>query len=491
MTVHILCITSAGGLPLFTRKRGDGEVLPFSIVASLNGVHMFCKSQNVILKSTSTPDTTFVWEEFEGSIILVAAASCSNEATLRKLLNAVFNAMLLMVGVDDIRNIRNPDRLKRELRVCYPLIDKFMDGMDGSTVSNSSASALTTRGKKSNINSETAEYPCCGNLIGMSETILSYESNDLMACLDAYADCLNSQFACLLVYGRELVSTPAWTDLHPLERQLLTLLTVVSSPSTSSDTPIFLPFKSPSIPFRLIWVLLVPGVSILGLCGPTPSLSEAEHLALQCWGSSADHLRSITQLAPRNFPHSIQLDSNVLGFLLINTDVGKYVLSYAANDKPVWQGAERTDNNTELGNPVNAPSSRHRLQVLQTFYHQAVEPLLLAADTPNKKEKGDIAKESSPLESYWCSEYHKCHGIRRNANVLCVLYPSSVPTHTMRMYALRKVKDEFRVNKCETDPKKIEAFVSLGKENLNSIRRQVIVANLYRADNLVIEKKIG
>lgn len=440
MTVHVLCITSAGGLPLFTRKKGEGDVLPFSLVASLNGVHMFCKSQDVLLKSTKTSDTTFVWEEFEGSIILVAAASCCDEAALQKLLNAVFNAMLLMVGVDEIRNIRNPDRFKRELRVCYPLVDKLMDGMDGSTVSNTAASAHAT-GKNSNNFSDSTEYLCCGNLIGLSETLLSYESNDLMACLDAYAECLNSQFACLLVYGRELVSTPAWTDLHPLERQLLTLLTVVSSPSTSSDTPIFLPFKSPSIPFRLIWVLLVPGVSILGLCGPTPTLSEAEHLALQCWGPSADHLRSITQIAPRNFPHSIQLDSNVLGFLLINTEVGKYVLSYIANDKPVWQSRERTESNTEHSNPVNAPSSRHRLHVLRTFYHQAVESLLLTADSSNnKKEKGDTARESSPLETYWCSEYHKCHGIRRGTNVLCVLYVSSVPTHTMRLLSQQTLK---------------------------------------------------
>ena len=181
MTVHVICITSAGGLPLFTRKKGDGELLPFSLAASLNGVHMFSKSQDVVLKSTATQDTTFVWEEFEGSVVLVAAASCSSEAILRKLLKAVFSAMLLFVGIEEIRSIRNPDRFKRELRVCYPLVDKLMDGIDDSTITSSTSNSQSSRSKNSNTHGDTesSDYPCMGNLIGLSETVLCYESNDL------------------------------------------------------------------------------------------------------------------------------------------------------------------------------------------------------------------------------------------------------------------------------------------------------------------------
>ena len=51
------------------------------------------------------------------SVVLVAAASCSSEVMLQKLLKAVFSAMVLLLGLDEIKTIRNPDRMKRELRV--------------------------------------------------------------------------------------------------------------------------------------------------------------------------------------------------------------------------------------------------------------------------------------------------------------------------------------------------------------------------------------
>ncbi|XP_034243607.1 LYR motif-containing protein 4 [Thrips palmi] len=61
--------------------------------------------------------------------------------------------------------------------------------------------------------------------------------------------------------------------------------------------------------------------------------------------------------------------------------------------------------------------------------------------------------------------------------------------YNFRMYALRRVKDNFRENISETNPKKIEEFLSFGKQNLESLKRQVIVGNLYKMDDLVIEKK--
>lgn len=56
------------------------------------------------------------------------------------------------------------------------------------------------------------------------------------------------------------------------------------------------------------------------------------------------------------------------------------------------------------------------------------------------------------------------------------------------MYALRRTRDAFRENKCLADESKIQQCIKEAKENLEMIKRQVLVGQLYQADKLVIEK---
>lgn len=51
------------------------------------------------------------------SVVLIATASNSTTTILNKLLENVYNAMVLFVGVDEVKSHRNIERLKRELRV--------------------------------------------------------------------------------------------------------------------------------------------------------------------------------------------------------------------------------------------------------------------------------------------------------------------------------------------------------------------------------------
>lgn len=61
--------------------------------------------------------------------------------------------------------------------------------------------------------------------------------------------------------------------------------------------------------------------------------------------------------------------------------------------------------------------------------------------------------------------------------------------HVMRNYALRRIRDSFAENKHLTDPAKINQQMLGGQRNLEIIKRQVLVGNLYQTDKLVIEMK--
>ena len=60
--------------------------------------------------------------------------------------------------------------------------------------------------------------------------------------------------------------------------------------------------------------------------------------------------------------------------------------------------------------------------------------------------------------------------------------------YSFRSYALRRVRDAFRANKDEVDPKKIDKLLEEARQNLQLIKRQVIIDQLYKTNPLVIEK---
>ncbi|XP_015594332.1 protein fuzzy homolog isoform X2 [Cephus cinctus] len=403
MTAHVMCLTSSGGIPIFARKKGEGDMMTFSKMASLNGVHMFLKSQNMELLNTNMPDTTVVWKEYEECITLIAIASGTTKRVLNQFLDAVFSAMILVVGIDDIKNPRNVERLKRDLRICNPIIDRLLECLDvGDRISTKT------------------------DLVDLTESIMCPENHLLQACLEAYVECLDSMYGCILIHGSLSVATESWWCLDPVERKLLTIAATTEDSCTARDLPVFLPNKSPNVAFRLVSVTLVNHIEVLSLCGPTPELSEVERLAIQCWRSSIDILRAAEQSYTKNFPFNISLDSGILG-------IGKFVLS-------------RNPQNTK-----NRVTGTHRLDILRTFYHQAVETFLLSEDieecqtdsteTPkrlNQQENGQ--KFEGAKETYWCSEYHKCHAVKEGDQVFCVLYSATVPTHTMRLITHKTLK---------------------------------------------------
>ncbi|XP_054277086.1 LYR motif-containing protein 4B-like [Macrosteles quadrilineatus] len=65
---------------------------------------------------------------------------------------------------------------------------------------------------------------------------------------------------------------------------------------------------------------------------------------------------------------------------------------------------------------------------------------------------------------------------------------SKFPLYNFRMYALRRIHDKFKENKCLIDTAAIEQEFNEGLKALEVIKRQVTVSQLYEPEKLIIEK---
>ncbi|KAK6629839.1 hypothetical protein RUM43_003659 [Polyplax serrata] len=407
MASQVFCLTSNGGLPLLVRCKGGAEPLSFSHIASLNGVHMFANSQDVELEDTVSEGLVICWKEYHNSLILIGMSSVVTSTVLREFLDSVFDAMVLSVGIDELVNLKNPERLKRELRIAYKVIDKLLENLE-------TDDQIESKGRS--INNKMS----CGSLNNLVETILCQENQALQNCLENYLDMVESQFGCMTIHGRIAVATPNWWALDSREKKLLnTFISTLNENTVSCDVPIFLPYRSSSVPFRLVTIHLLAGVEISMLCGPNPSISDIEKNSLQVWRPIVEILQLSEKTYPRNFPPAINIDSNILGFMLVNIPEGKFVMSRIQPKKE-----------------PTLLSGTHRINVLKTFYKKSARVFLMSDETDNQQD----AERSFGLETYWCSEYHKCHALRQGGNLICVLYAAAVPSHTMRIITKQCLK---------------------------------------------------
>ncbi|XP_032179101.1 protein fuzzy homolog isoform X2 [Mustela erminea] len=252
-TVHLLCLAASSGVPLFCRSCRGGaparQQLPFSVIGSLNGVHMFGQNLEVQLSSARTEDTTVVWKSFHDSITLIVLSSeeGTSELRLERLLQMVFGAMVLLVGLEELTNIRNVERLKKELRASYCLIDSFL-----------------------------GDSELIGDLTQCVDCVVPPEGSVLQEALSGFAEAAGTAFGSLVVSGRVVAATESWWRLGTPEAVLLPWLVGSLPPQAARDYPVYLPHGSPTVPHRLLTLTLLPGLELCLLCGPRPSLSQLD-----------------------------------------------------------------------------------------------------------------------------------------------------------------------------------------------------------------------
>lgn len=68
---------------------------------------------------TCSENIAIVWKEYHDSLVLCLAASNSTLSTerLRQLLDLIFHTLVLYQGLEDLLNLRNVERLKKDLKV--------------------------------------------------------------------------------------------------------------------------------------------------------------------------------------------------------------------------------------------------------------------------------------------------------------------------------------------------------------------------------------
>uniref|UniRef100_A0A286XPH9 Fuzzy planar cell polarity protein n=1 Tax=Cavia porcellus TaxID=10141 RepID=A0A286XPH9_CAVPO len=359
-TVHLLCLATSSGVPLFCRSSRGGvltrQQLPFSVIGSLNGVHMFGQNLEVQLSSARTEDTTVV----------------------------------LLVGLEELTNIRNVERLKKELKASYCLIDSFL-----------------------------GDPALIGDLTQCVDCVIPPEGSLLQEALSGFSEATGTAFASLVVSGRVVAATEGWWRLGMPEAVLLPWLVGSLPQQAARDYPVYLPHGSPTVPHRLLTLTLLPGLELCLLCGPRPPLSQLDPQFLERWWQPLlDPLRACLTLGPRALPDGFPLHADILGLLLLNLELKRCLFTVHP-----------------LGNKEPSPEQRRRL--LRNFYtlvttmHFPPEP-----GPPDKEDAGH--RTQLPRACYlvlgpgmgW-----QVVALQLGPRQLLLLLSSQSPTHGLRALA--------------------------------------------------------
>ncbi|XP_076837656.1 protein fuzzy homolog [Brachyhypopomus gauderio] len=410
-TVQLLCLTACSGVPLFSR--GSCKQLSFSVIGSLNGVHMFGAGQGALLSCCETEQGSRVaWRVFQDSLMLIAvsgAAGAVSELHLRRLLENAWNCMVLVLGRDELSNVRNVERLKRELRSCYRLLDGLLErgGEDRGFV---------------------------GDLTHCADCLLPSQPALLQETLDSFARAADSEFGCLLVRGRLALATEKWWRLAPQEVVLLSALVNSLSGSSSCDYPVFLPQGSPTVAHRLLCFHLLPGAVACVLCGPSPSLRRVEgELVGRFWSPVAEALRGCLDQADRSpLPPSVGLRWDVRALLIVNRETRRAVSACPRAPGPAPSDAP----------PLSPPTLWRLLRAFYTFavtrYFTSEEPPVSpvsSAPAERLHEEFSSGFAHLPVQCYLVTEECKCYGLQTPQHQLFVLTDLSVPTFALRTVA--------------------------------------------------------
>ncbi|XP_043240104.1 protein fuzzy homolog isoform X1 [Amphibalanus amphitrite] len=409
MPSYLCCISSPAGIPVLCKKKGDIANLPFPIQAALNGAFVFGKSFDVHLLSVETTCCQIRWREFQDSVtvILICKLSTGDPIHLDHLMDQVWDAMVLCVGVDDLANMANVEKVKRQLKGCYRLVDRLLDGLE-----------------------EGHDTFC--DLTGLPDVMLLPPSTKLQMALELVTESADSTYGCLLVHGRLAAATRNWHQLAARDLCLLAMYVRAARGSAAArDVSVFLPVKSPHVPFRLLVCRLSEVSEVCVLCGPTPSLEELERETVRHWGPVLETVRLQELAHPRDLPASVVLDPALLSVLVESDAIQRCVASCS----PHGGVPERPAPAPAPAAAAAAAAIETRRRQLRTFYRMSasqLHPGRFDGSAPVSADGGGGGDGAQATETYSMSDDHCCYGLRSGPHSVYALFVRDTPPHVMR-----------------------------------------------------------
>nr|CAG4637060.1 EOG090X07E6 [Ceriodaphnia reticulata]SVE72977.1 EOG090X07E6 [Ceriodaphnia reticulata] len=298
----------------------------------------------------------------------------------------VFHTMVFYLGLEELVNAKNIERLKKDLKVCYPLIDTILDGLNPR---------------------EDWEDFC--DLTSYTDVLCSSERHTFEGILNCFSESVGTVFGSLRINGKVAAATPNWWTLDSIELLQIQLLLSNERYDTGLDFPIYLPVRSPKIPFRLVQWKITQHSDVCLLCGPTPSLADLEKEVKRFWRTAFALLKSAEACYPANIPLDIVLDKNVLSYLVINTEKRRSLSSLSPHSMSGDAHSHLT--------PVR------KRDILRTFYKTVVGTMI---SLPGSQDSLDSK------EVFMNFEYYSLHALVSDIYLILVLYPSGLHNHFLR-----------------------------------------------------------
>ena len=112
-------------------------------------------------------------------------------------------------------------------------------------------------------------------------------------------------------------------ELTSLKKCLLSTLVHSLTPASSYEIPVYSPVTSNKTAYSLLIFQLMESTKVAVLCSPEPSLELALSHVVRFWSIVTDDLKSLSHSLPRNLPLSLNMESSVLAFLMLNLEAHK------------------------------------------------------------------------------------------------------------------------------------------------------------------------